>query len=48
MPQTLLLKIFLIDENCKIVKAHYGKNVSDHLDMKEIEKFAGVDNTQTA
>ncbi|MGJ3234877.1 redoxin domain-containing protein [Marivirga sp.] len=44
---TLIPADFLIDENCKIVKAYYGKNVSDHLDIKEIEKFAGVNNGQS-
>lgn len=44
---TLIPADFLIDEKGKIVKVHYGKNVSDHLDIKEIENFAGLNNELT-
>jgi thioredoxin-dependent peroxiredoxin len=30
---------FLIDEDLKIVEAHYGNKVSDHLPLEKIEKF---------
>jgi len=33
---------FFIDENLKIVKAHYGKNIDDHVTIDEVLKFAGV------
>jgi peroxiredoxin Q/BCP len=30
---------FIIDEQGKILTAYYGKDISDHLDIAEIEKF---------
>lgn len=33
---------FFIDENFTVVKAHYGKNIDDHIDIQEIKKFAGI------
>jgi peroxiredoxin len=33
---------FLINEEFKIVKAHYGKNINDHIPIEEIKAFAGV------
>ncbi|SFD82520.1 peroxiredoxin family protein [Thermophagus xiamenensis] len=35
---------FLIDENFKIVKAHYGKHLDDHIDFNELKAFAGIGN----
>jgi thioredoxin-dependent peroxiredoxin len=35
---------FFIDENFKIVKAHYGAHLDDHIDMEELIAFAGVEN----
>ncbi len=29
---------FLLDENLNIIKAHYGKNIPDHLPLTEIEE----------
>lgn len=34
---------FFIDENFKIVKAHYGKHLDDHVDMDELKAFAGIE-----
>lgn len=31
---------FLIDEDFRIVAAHYGKSINDHLDIQVIENFA--------
>lgn len=39
---TLIPADFFIDENFKIVKAHYGKNLEDHVDIEELKKFAGI------
>lgn len=33
---------FFIDENFKIVKAHYGKHLDDHVDIEELKAFAGI------
>ena len=33
---------FFIDENFKIVKAHYGKHLDDHIDIEELKAFAGI------
>jgi peroxiredoxin len=33
---------FFIDENFRIVKAHYGKHLDDHVDIEELKAFAGV------
>jgi len=41
---TLIPADFFIDENFKIVKAHYGKNLEDHVDIEELKKFAGIKN----
>ncbi|WP_291723952.1 redoxin domain-containing protein [Bernardetia sp.] len=30
---------FLLDENLTIIKAHYGKDIPDHLPFEEIEQF---------
>ena len=33
---------FFIDENFKIVMAHYGKHLDDHINIEEIKAFAGI------
>jgi len=33
---------FLIDENFKVVKAHYGEHINDHLSIDEVKAFAGL------
>jgi len=33
---------FFIDENFKIVKAHYGKHLDDHVAIEELKAFAGI------
>lgn len=33
---------FLIDENFKIVKAHYGNHMDDNIDFNELKAFAGI------
>lgn len=33
---------FFIDENFKIVKAHYGKHLDDHVSIDELKAFAGI------
>ena len=33
---------FFIDENFKIVKAHYGKHLDDHVAIEELKVFAGI------
>lgn len=38
---TLIPADFFIDENFKIVKAHYGNNLNDHVSMDEVREFAG-------
>ena len=40
--QTLMPADFLIDEKFNIHKAHYGKNLNDHISIEEIKKFAGI------
>jgi peroxiredoxin Q/BCP len=40
--QNLIPADFFIDENFKIVKAHYGKHIDDHVSLDEILKFAGA------
>lgn len=35
---------FFIDENFKIVKAHYGSHLDDHVDIEELKAFAGINN----
>jgi peroxiredoxin Q/BCP len=39
---TLIPADFLIDEQSKIYKAHYGKNLNDHIAIDEIKRFAGI------
>jgi peroxiredoxin len=33
---------FFIDENFKIVKAHYGKHLDDHVSIEELKAYAGI------
>lgn len=33
---------FFIDENFKIVKAHYGKHLDDHVSLEDLKEFAGI------
>jgi hypothetical protein len=33
---------FLIDENFRIVKAHYGGHLDDHISIDEFKAFAGI------
>lgn len=33
---------FFIDENFKIVKAHYGKHLDDHVSIDDFKLFAGI------
>lgn len=33
---------FFIDKNFKIVKAHYGKHLDDHVPIEELKEFAGI------
>ncbi len=33
---------FFIDENFKIVKAHYGKHLDDHVAIEDLKAFAGI------
>jgi peroxiredoxin len=33
---------FFIDENFKIVKAHYGTHLDDHVSIDELKAFAGI------
>ncbi len=33
---------FLIDENFRIVKAHYGAHLDDHISIEEFKTFAGI------
>ncbi|MDF1550017.1 MAG: redoxin domain-containing protein [Bacteroidales bacterium] len=33
---------FFIDENFKIVKAHYGSHLDDHVSIDELKAFAGI------
>lgn len=40
--QTLMPADFLIDEEFNIHKAHYGKNLNDHIAVDEIKRFAGI------
>lgn len=37
--KTLMPADFLISEDGKITRAHYGKDISDHIPFSEIEKF---------
>lgn len=39
---TLIPADFFIDENFKIVKAHYGKHLDDHIPIDELKSFAGI------
>lgn len=38
----LLPADFLIDENFRIVKAHYGYHLDDHISIDEFKAFAGI------
>jgi peroxiredoxin len=40
--QSLIPADFLIDEQFNIAKAHYGKNLNDHIPIEEIKAFAGL------
>jgi thioredoxin-dependent peroxiredoxin len=40
--QSLMPADFLIDENFKIHKVHYGNNLNDHLAIEQIKAFAGI------
>lgn len=33
---------FFIDENFRIVKAHYGKHLDDKVSIEELKTFAGI------
>jgi thioredoxin-dependent peroxiredoxin len=33
---------FFIDENFKIVKAHYGRHLDDHVNIEELKAYAGI------
>lgn len=33
---------FFIDEDFKIVKAHYGKHLDDHVPIEELKSYAGL------
>ncbi len=39
---TLIPADFFIDENFKIVKAHYGRNLDDHVSLDDLKSFAGI------
>lgn len=41
--QTLIPADFFIDENFKIVRAHYGKHLDDHVSLEDFKQFAGID-----
>ncbi len=34
---------FFIDENFKVVRAHYGKHLDDHVSLDDLKAFAGVE-----
>ena len=34
---------FLMDEQMKVRKAHYGKYLNDHIPIEEIKSFAGLE-----
>jgi peroxiredoxin len=40
--QTLMPADFLIDEQFNVHKAHYGKNLNDHISIDEIKRFVGI------
>jgi peroxiredoxin Q/BCP len=40
--QNLIPADFLLDENQRIVTAHYGANLNDRLPIKDIKIFAGI------
>jgi peroxiredoxin Q/BCP len=40
--QTLMPADFLIDEEFNIRKAHYGKNLNDHISIEVIKRFAAI------
>lgn len=39
---TLIPADFFIDENFKIVKAHYGRNLDDHVSLDDLKSFARI------
>ena len=41
--KTLIPADFFIDENLKIVKAHYGTHLDDHVSLNELKIYAGID-----
>ncbi len=41
--KTLIPADFFIDENQKIVKAHYGNHLDDHVPFDELKAYAGID-----
>lgn len=40
--KTLVPADFFIDENFKVVKAHYGEHLDDHISLEEMKKFANI------
>lgn len=40
--QTLIPADFFINENFKIVKAHYGSHIDDHVPIEEMKAFARI------
>ncbi len=40
---TLIPADFFIDENFKVVKAHYGKHIDDHVPFEDIKAFSGLE-----
>ena len=41
--KTLVPADFFVDENQKIIKAHYGNHLDDHVSLDELKAFAGID-----
>lgn len=41
--KTLIPADIFIGEDFKVVKAHYGKHIDDHVDIDELKQFAGID-----
>jgi peroxiredoxin Q/BCP len=40
--QSLIPADFLIDENFQVKRAHYGKNLNDHIAIEKIKEFVGL------
>jgi peroxiredoxin len=40
--QSLIPADFLIDEQFKIKRAHYGSHLNDHISIDEVKAFAGI------